>query len=129
MYFPNISFYMSKFRNSHFPWGNPPPHAHFLYIFFILLERFPPISFLFSGNPNIIKGKLNLLKSLCPFFFTLLSTPSLETIVAGIYITICPGSRDPFYTVSYYIKWVTTSWTHSINAKKKFSWCHLCFML
>ena len=22
---------------------------------------------------------------------------------------------DPFYTVTYYIKWVTTSWTHSIN--------------
>ena len=27
--------------------------------------------------------------------------------------TICPGSSDPFYTVSYYIKWVTTFWTHS----------------
>ena len=23
--------------------------------------------------------------------------------------TICPGSRDSFYTVTYYIKWVTTS--------------------
>ena len=28
--------------------------------------------------------------------------------------TICPGSSDPFYIVSYYIKWVTTSWTHGI---------------
>ena len=28
--------------------------------------------------------------------------------------TVCPGSSDPFYIVSYYIKWVTTSWTHSI---------------
>ena len=27
--------------------------------------------------------------------------------------TICPRSSDPFYVVSYYIKWVTTSWTHS----------------
>ena len=27
--------------------------------------------------------------------------------------TICPGSSDPFIIVSYYIKWVTTSWTHS----------------
>ena len=26
---------------------------------------------------------------------------------------LCPGSSDPFYVVSYYIKWVTTSWTHS----------------
>ena len=29
------------------------------------------------------------------------------------YYTVCPGSSDPFYVVSYNIKWVTTSWTHS----------------
>ena len=28
--------------------------------------------------------------------------------------TICPGSSDPFYIVSYYLRWVTTSWTHSM---------------
>ena len=28
--------------------------------------------------------------------------------------TMCPRSSDPFYIVSYKIKWVTTSWTHSI---------------
>ena len=27
--------------------------------------------------------------------------------------TICPGSSDPFYIASYFLKWVTTSWTHS----------------
>ena len=27
--------------------------------------------------------------------------------------TVCSGSSDPFYIVSYYIKWVTSSWTHS----------------
>ena len=27
--------------------------------------------------------------------------------------TVCPGSSDPFYVVTYYIKWVTTSWTYS----------------
>ena len=27
--------------------------------------------------------------------------------------TICLGSSDPFYIVTYYIKWVTTSWTYS----------------
>ena len=26
--------------------------------------------------------------------------------------TVCPGSSDPFYIVSYYIKWVTTSLAH-----------------
>ena len=29
--------------------------------------------------------------------------------------TVCPESSDPFYIVSYYIKWVTTSWTHSTS--------------
>ena len=27
--------------------------------------------------------------------------------------TACPRSSDPFYVVTYYIKWVTSSWTHS----------------
>ena len=27
--------------------------------------------------------------------------------------TICPRSSDPFYIVTYYIKWVTTFWTYS----------------
>ena len=27
--------------------------------------------------------------------------------------TVCPGSSDPFHIVKYYLKWVTTSWTHS----------------
>ena len=30
--------------------------------------------------------------------------------------TVCPGSSDPFYIVSYYIKWDTTSWTYCILA-------------
>ena len=25
---------------------------------------------------------------------------------------MCPRSCDPFYIIGYYIKWVTTSWTH-----------------
>ena len=34
----------------------------------------------------------------------------------NIYVpcTVCPRSSDPFYVVTYYIKWVTTSWTYSI---------------
>ena len=27
----------------------------------------------------------------------------------------CPRSSYPFYTVSFYIKWVTTSWTYSTS--------------
>ena len=29
-------------------------------------------------------------------------------------VTVCPRSSYTFYIVSYYIKWVTTSWTYSI---------------
>ena len=29
--------------------------------------------------------------------------------------TACPKSSNPFHTVSYYIEWVTTSWTYSSN--------------
>ena len=28
--------------------------------------------------------------------------------------TVCPRSNDPFYIVSYYIRWLTTSWTDGI---------------
>ena len=28
--------------------------------------------------------------------------------------TVCPGSSDPFYIVTYYIKWVTTSWIYCL---------------
>ena len=28
--------------------------------------------------------------------------------------TVCPGSSDPFYIVTYYMKWVATSWTYSM---------------
>ena len=27
--------------------------------------------------------------------------------------TVCPRSSYPFYEITYYIKWVTTSWRHS----------------
>ena len=33
--------------------------------------------------------------------------------------TVCPGSSDPFYIVTYYTKWVTTSWTYCILNPKK----------
>ena len=32
----------------------------------------------------------------------------------GVY-TVCPGRSDPFCIVTYYIEWVTTSWTYSIS--------------
>ena len=38
----------------------------------------------------------------------------LILISAGNFPTLCPGSSNPFYIVTYYIKWVTTSLTHTI---------------
>ena len=29
--------------------------------------------------------------------------------------TVCPRSSAPFYIVTYYIKWGTTSWTYSTS--------------
>ena len=29
--------------------------------------------------------------------------------------TVCPRSSDLFYILTYYLKWVPTSWTHSTN--------------
>ena len=47
------------------------------------------------------------------------STMSLNEVnhSHSINYTVCPGSSDPFYIVTYYIKWVTTSWTHSMSKK------------
>ena len=38
---------------------------------------------------------------------------------------MCPGSSDPFYIVTYYIKLVTTSWTHSTTLLSR-SHCSVC---
>ena len=37
---------------------------------------------------------------------------TLKFLIGENDITICPRSSDPFYKVTYYIKGVTTSWTH-----------------
>ena len=37
--------------------------------------------------------------------------------------TMCPRSSDPFYIVTYYMKWITTSWTYSMDGPPSlFSW-------
>ena len=28
--------------------------------------------------------------------------------------TVCPRSSDPFYIVTHYVNWVTTSWAYSM---------------
>ena len=45
-------------------------------------------------------------------------------LLGHIVHTMSPGSSDLLYIVSYYMKWVTTSWTHSIfrHHKKRQKW-------
>ena len=40
--------------------------------------------------------------------------PLPPRLYATVYSTVCPRNSDQLYIVTYYIKWVTTSWTHSI---------------
>ena len=42
------------------------------------------------------------------------TAPVPFTCSANTLNTVCPRSSDPFYKVSYYIKWVNTSWTYSM---------------
>ena len=52
----------------------------------------------------------------------LTSSPEVSVLfkVRSRITTVCPRGLDPFYTVTYYMKWVNTTWTHSSNAQKNF---------
>ena len=41
---------------------------------------------------------------------------ALIQFIKGLRDTVCARSSDKFYIVTYYMKWVTTSWTYSIFA-------------
>ena len=56
-------------------------------------------------------GRYNLPK------LALVRTVCLEEALSNFCIknTLCPRSSDPFHVVTYYINWVTISWTNSSN--------------
>ena len=67
----------------------------------------------------IIKKLWNLAVNLHPLYIV----SRLQRFEKDIINTICPRSSYPIYTVTYYIKWVTTSWTHGIlGLNFKLSW-------
>ena len=39
--------------------------------------------------------------------------------------TICPGSSDPFYVVTYYIKWITTLFGHIVEKENAIEMCFI----
>ena len=76
-----------------------------------------------SSLSDIKKGTLRLSGILTPdttLAFYLNMIPLMQSMVVqfsrALNSTICPRSSDPFCIVTYYIKWVTTSWTHSTIA-------------
>ena len=64
----------------------------------------------YFGSDSQKKNGLHICIWLIP---TKLRKCARSPLYSGVY-AICPRSSDPIYIVSYYIKWVTTSWTHSI---------------
>ena len=75
----------------------------------------PILSFRVYTTPLI-----ECLTSFCVRFF--LSTKSARHIfLLNRNVTaVCSRSLDPFYTVSYYIKWAKTSWIYSTSHKAPF---------
>ena len=105
----------------------------FSYIFFILFPscQFKPLNVLTERDHNGIGIEVNLtfywyLTSLQMGFNSLLLFRERcfdSSQMFGLWCespsqksrgTICPTSSDPYYIVTYYIEWVTTSWTHSM---------------
>ena len=58
---------------------------------------------------GILKMHLNVFDN----SFKIPSPRALHCVLFSFY-TVCPKSSDPFYIVTYYIKWVTSSWTDGI---------------
>ena len=69
-------------------------------------------------------------KRYCIVLYSVHQTQELESLRGGVYesvcvrerqryCTVCPGSSDPFYIVTYYIKVVTTSCAYSRDEAEK----------
>ena len=80
-------------------------------IYYINVDKIKPIRITILGQCCSVRRHLTLI---CyPRFSSLYCTDSIRVMVI-LDGTICPWSSDPFYIVTYCIKWVTTSWTYSI---------------
>ena len=61
------------------------------------------------------QGKVVLWDRSGPWFLYQMVTQNLRAYA------VCPRSSDPFYVVTYYTEWVTTSWTYSMYRNTGFS--------
>ena len=56
-----------------------------------------------------IKIKLSF-NELCMYIYVYIQLARLYVYICNIYIyTLCPRSSDPFYIITFYIKWITIS--------------------
>ena len=79
-----------------------------------------PINLHTMLNKNLVYIKeILFLCNIEDFFFNLSVFLSVWVFLICVYFsvsTVWPKSNDSFYIAAYYIKWVTTSWTHSSNS-------------
>ena len=78
---------------------------HSLFVIYVSLDTLLNIPVTLSPSFCL----MHCLWTVCPC----LSYHVICVNLGSFYIQYVVGSSDPFYIVSYYIKWVTTSWTHS----------------
>ena len=61
----------------------------------------------FPGSDGLVFGMSNISPGLA-------GPKAGGDVTYSIHSVVCPRSSDPFYKVSYYIKWIPTSLTYSI---------------
>ena len=64
-----------------------------------------------------LNGRLFIFKNCLLHFGFYLKIVATAEIFLNIFSTAFPRNSDPFYIVSTYMKWVTTSWTYRMYAK------------
>ena len=70
-----------------------------------------------GGNAKLLWALMQITEVKVPMYNVDPFSANTFHLKPGV-ITVCPRSRDPFYIVGNYIKWVITSWTQSILQKK-----------
>ena len=66
----------------------------------------------------IVSDSLNLQNA--TFFYGNCLLKRYIQYILHIIHTACPRNSDQFYIVTYYIKWVTTSWTDSTRLARSY---------
>ena len=64
----------------------------------------------------VVEGRRGAWSATMPRKLIFWSTQS--SALSSINHTVCPESSDPFYIVTYYVKWVSTSWTYCKRINK-----------